>query len=67
MSVTRDHWLLLVTLVALGVAAYVAFLLGSGAAEAHYTGGYHWHHEWDTCWRLYYPSGGPSPVIQCWG
>ena len=39
---TRRHWLLLVAVVALGVAAYVAFILGAGAAEAHHGGGFYW-------------------------
>jgi Co/Zn/Cd efflux system component len=66
MSVTQRHWLLLVTVLALGVAAYVAFILGSGAAEAHTTGSYHWH-QWNDAWgcayrTLYYPSGGSTGI-----
>ena len=67
MSVTRRHWLLLVTGVALAVAAYVAFVLGSGAAEAHTTGAFHWHLEWDTCWRLYTPTGAKTAILWCYG
>ena len=65
MSVTQRHWLLLVTVVALGVAAYVAFILGSGAAEAHATGSFHWYWEWDNCYRLHTPSGAITTIVKC--
>ena len=47
MSVARNHWLLLVTVVALGVAAYFAF--GLGSAEAGHGSGFYWQgwHNWD--------------------
>ena len=49
---TRRHWLLLVAVVAMGVAAYVAFILGSGAAEAHHGGGFYWEgwRNWNGQW-----------------
>ena len=57
----RSHWLLLVTVVALAVAAYVAFVLGSGAAEAHPSTGFHWHsgaYPWGEWWRCLYNAAG---------
>lgn len=47
MSVARRHWLLLVTVVSLGVAAYAAFF--SGAAEAsgfYWDGWWNWNGQW---------------------
>lgn len=70
MSVTRQarrHWLLLVALAALVVAAVAAFWPGD--IEAHWTGAYHWHfyRDWlgNWCRDLYYPSGGYTGITQC--
>ena len=70
MSVARNHWLLLVTVVALGVAAYFAF--GLGSAEAGRSPVFHWHYwndAWGCVWKdLYYPSGaftGVTRFVEC--
>ena len=61
----------LFALLGLMAVAVVGLVLGSEIASAHTTGAYHWHwigELWtgEDCYRLYYPSGGPTNIVRCY-